>query len=504
MTCLPLRAQETGNTHEDAVNLRGKMVDRSRVDDAHVSPNSERQATEFAKLTPSALTLAERKTMLEAVAPEGAAQRSVVIEDEIKGSHFESGKAVLLPRTMEVLNGLLNNLKGKRDIRIQIVGHTDSQRIAASLRPVYPDNQALSEARALAVAAFLKQGLQIPADAFSVSGKGETQPVASNANPEGMAKNRRVEIRVWFSEAPAQVTVTREKVIDNNACVTNPSAAELPFSISIDGQPVQLDAKAQEADFQRCVDVALEKADIQIKFDPLNVSPALNVWVVPSTAVRGKQTYFGTYTNYAWWLRRAELRVFAKGQNAQETPFAVVPLAPGAALQWQVPDDAPTELVYLLRVYDADGRFDETLQKPMRLLERADVLVDAQRVQREKLSGWGESSLHLRNIPARGGSVSISGEKIQPGQTVTAMGIAVPVDDKGKFALRQILPPGPHQVDVAVKDANGKGASFRRNLSIADQDWFYVAVADLTVGRDSTTGPAQLVTNDTQHYDNKT
>uniref|UniRef100_UPI0006878864 OmpA family protein n=1 Tax=Herbaspirillum sp. RV1423 TaxID=1443993 RepID=UPI0006878864 len=508
LVCLPIRAQEVaagpGQVQEDGARIRGKMIDRSRTLDAPVAPNTEYQSAVFDGLSPSALTDGERKIMLETAAPDSAAQDKVTIEDEVRGSYFASGRAILLPRTIDVLNGLMRTLEGKRDIRVEIVGHTDSQRIAPALRPTFADNQALSEARALAVASYLKQNLHLPAEAFSVSGKGESQPVADNGNPAGMAQNRRVEIRVWYSNAPA--AVMREKVVENNACAANPDApAEaMPFSITVDGQPVDLEKKAQEADRQRCVDVGLEKADIQIKFDPLDVTPVLNAWVLQSTAVRDKPVVFGTYANYSWWIRRAELRVFAKGQNAQETPLAVVPFAIGDAVQWKAPDNAPSELAYLIRVVDGDGRFDETLLKPLRLADRSDPLVDAARLERERLSGWGESSLHLKNIPARGGSVTISGEHVKTGDSVSAMGMPVPVDDKGKFVLRQILPPGPHQVDVSVKDAQGKGATFRRNLSIADKEWFYFVVGDLTMGRDRTTGPAQLVTTDTSHYNNET
>ncbi|MGZ3253704.1 MAG: OmpA family protein, partial [Burkholderiaceae bacterium] len=38
---------------------------------------------------------------------------------------------------------------------------------------------------------------------------------------------------------------------------------------------------------------------------------------------------------------------------------------------------------------------------------------------------------------------------------------------------------------------------------IAKDDWFYVALGDLTVGRNQVAGPASLVTTDTQHYDDK-
>ncbi|WP_082221575.1 OmpA family protein [Herbaspirillum chlorophenolicum] len=505
LACLPVRAQESGNAiaaDADGAQIRGKMVDRSRTLLEPVAPNTEIQSSQFGQLPPSALTDGEKRVMLETVAPESEAQGKLKIEDEVAGSYFASGRAVLTPRTVAALNGLVASLQGKRDIHIEIIGHTDNQRIAASLRPTFADNQALSEARSLAVAQFLRQGLQLPAEAFSVSGRGESQPVASNNTPEGMAKNRRVELRVWYREAP--VAVTREKLVDHNACVANPAATEMPFSITVDGHPVELDNQAQEADRQRCVDVALEKADIQIKFDPLNTVPALNIWVAPSTAVRGRPIYFGTYTNYVWWQKKAELRVFAKGQSAQQTPFAVVPFAPGEAVQWQAPDNAPDELVYLMRVYDKNGQFDETLVKPLRLAERADALSNAERQQREKLAGWGESGLNLKNIPARGGSVSISGEHVKNGDSISAMGMPVPVDEKGKFAMRQILPPGPHQVEVAVRDSDGKAAIFRRNLSIADQDWFYFVVGDLTVGQDRTTGPAQLVTTDTSHYNNET
>lgn len=46
---------------------------------------------------------------------------------------------------------------------------------------------------------------------------------------------------------------------------------------------------------------------------------------------------------------------------------------------------------------------------------------------------------------------------------------------------------------------------YRRNVSIPDNDWFYIAIADITIGQNSTSGPAQLVTNDDSgYYDNKT
>lgn len=58
----------------------------------------------------------------------------------------------------------------------------------------------------------------------------------------------------------------------------------------------------------------------------------------------------------------------------------------------------------------------------------------------------------------------------------------VPVDANGRFAMKQIKPAGAHSVEVHVADADGAVSTFRRNLSIAKDDWFYVAIGDLTIG----------------------
>lgn len=65
-----------------------------------------------------------------------------------------------------------------------VAGHTDSRGSEAY-------NQDLSEARAEAVAAVARS---VGAVVDSVTGYGESQPVASNATADGMAKNRRVEV----------------------------------------------------------------------------------------------------------------------------------------------------------------------------------------------------------------------------------------------------------------------------------------------------------------------
>jgi len=99
-------------------------------------------------------------------------------------AEFAFDKSDLTSAHRTILIDVAGKLTGKENL--EIVGHTDSKGSKAY-------NQKLSERRAKAVADFLRTfGVK---NNMSVSGMGETQPVADNATDAGRAQNRRVEIR---------------------------------------------------------------------------------------------------------------------------------------------------------------------------------------------------------------------------------------------------------------------------------------------------------------------
>ena len=101
---------------------------------------------------------------------------------------FEPAKADLKSASYVHLKNLVEVMKRKKDFKIQIAGHTDSDGDENA-------NQLLSLKRAESVKNYLiSQGIE--ANRIVAKGFGESQPVANNATAQGKAQNRRTEISV--------------------------------------------------------------------------------------------------------------------------------------------------------------------------------------------------------------------------------------------------------------------------------------------------------------------
>ncbi|MCC2957757.1 type IVB secretion system protein IcmH/DotU [Massilia sp. IC2-477] len=75
--------------------------------------------------------------------------------------------------------------------KVVVVGHTDNTRPGISAH--FPSNYELSKARAHSVRDLLAERAG-PEERYSVEGRGDTEPLASNDSPANRARNRRVEI----------------------------------------------------------------------------------------------------------------------------------------------------------------------------------------------------------------------------------------------------------------------------------------------------------------------
>lgn len=101
---------------------------------------------------------------------------------------FGSGSAELRPALTHALDSLTPAFIRHPEITLHIVGHTDS--VGSEMY-----NLQLSIKRSEAVMEYLRSG-GMALDRMSADGKGEAEPIASNARESSRTRNRRVEIFV--------------------------------------------------------------------------------------------------------------------------------------------------------------------------------------------------------------------------------------------------------------------------------------------------------------------
>jgi hypothetical protein len=251
---------------------------------------------------------------------------------------------------------------------------------------------------------------------------------------------------------------------------------EVPFAISVDGQ--RIDGSVLPPPAPGAEHGAL---DIQVKFDGLGITPMLNVSTVPPRVsfYGGEEIKFLTRFNYGAWLDHGEVLIYARRKLSGSNIYQRIPIAPDGTAVWTLPEDSPAELHYVLRVYDSEGKYDETQPLPLNRVEREDAIHDRGEVA--TAPGYSEDRTAFRNIDVSGGAVTVHGKNVPEGHLVYVAGEHVPVDPEGAFVVQRVFPPGTHNVAIKV-ERDGEGIDFSRAVTIPESEWFYVGLADFTAG----------------------
>ncbi len=103
-----------------------------------------------------------------------------------RGILFDVNSDKIKPESYGTLKEIANVLSENADVKVRIIGHTDSDGSDES-------NLDLSKRRAASVKNSLSSEFGIDAARMETDGKGESEPSADNNTPEGKANNRRVE-----------------------------------------------------------------------------------------------------------------------------------------------------------------------------------------------------------------------------------------------------------------------------------------------------------------------
>ena len=262
--------------------------------------------------------------------------------------------------------------------------------------------------------------------------------------------------------------------------------------------------------------------------DPALGQPELSVSAPGMVAFDGstitQPVQFYLRSNYPDFAQRYELAIFRSSDVDLIAPIATVPMDVAAVsrVEWDgaLPAGqrfrAGDELVYVLRAYDAEGRFDETQPRTLQLVrpeeaERgAQMLRDStQRTLGTSLSTqqaldqslvdsvFSSNGLRQQNIPIYGSRVRVQGRNLPEGQQLTINGESYPVDLERKFVAEYLVPVGQHAYKVEV----GDGYAGTLDVDVTGRYFFAVALADVTVSQNKVAGSSAAFANDVRYGD---
>ena len=277
-------------------------------------------------------------------------------------------------------------------------------------------------------------------------------------------------------------TIVNRRIQPNVDPVVEQNLAGYGFSISVDDPSVigqrRTIAGARAAQvLERAQDQQLHAWPVQVTYDRLGATPRLNLDIAGQSASfrRGDAVTFVTASNYPAWIHRAEIEL-TDSQGLK----TIVPTNINGNTRWRVPAAKPDRYKFILRVYDAQGRYDETVPQYL-------SIVDEQGLGQNDDFTTGLVDLvdHTakRSIPVHGAMVVVSAKSLPQGTQVRALGTQGVLDQTGDVVIDRILPPGAHNVFVHFTDPQGRHAHINRNLDIPRYDSFGTGVLDLTVGR---------------------
>nr|WP_298929906.1 hypothetical protein [uncultured Erythrobacter sp.] len=299
----------------------------------------------------------------------------------------------------------------------------------------------------------------------------------------------------YASPAMAHTPVLAEPAEDVSVENAAPKAAKPDNGLTISVMQPDRVEDTEQLEEQQIVPettAGTEAYQIEVRSDEGSAEPVLAVGMVESERLvaRGDAVTFVGYNNYPALIDNQEVLIFEAGASTASVPLATVKVDANGSARWKVSADAPENLVYVLRAYDDDGRFDETAPQEMTAL---DELKEDQTAPSRPNFGQHDEAV-IRTIKmSRVATVTVTGRADAETEIVRVGGQFVPVDEDGKFVSEQIVSDTTETISIMV----GKGDEIQfaavRDLNINRERWFVVAQGEVTIGRSYSSGPAELV-----------
>ncbi|MEG0516226.1 MAG: hypothetical protein RR523_11305, partial [Cetobacterium sp.] len=239
--------------------------------------------------------------------------------------------------------------------------------------------------------------------------------------------------------------------------------------------------------------------------DPIPREPKLSIRANKKQNIDSERVEFFMYTNYQEIIKKWEILVYDEEDIHKLDPVGKLE---GTEISLNKPIilnyskekiKEGDKYFYTLKVYDKEGRFDQTDVYPIEFV----APINASKNIDIANSIYGNDGAVIRNIQLKGSKVRVYGKDLQGVQKLAVNNQQVNLDYKGDFAYEYYTDMiGDLNLPVLMMDEEGNEYSYGMDVYLPSNYTFAVGIADLFIGKNYVSGSNAILQDNYKYDDN--
>lgn len=239
--------------------------------------------------------------------------------------------------------------------------------------------------------------------------------------------------------------------------------------------------------------------------DPIPREPKLSIKANKKQNIDSHKIEFFMYTNYQEIIKKWEILVYDEEDIHKLDPVGklegteVVLNKPIVLMYSKDKVEEGDKYYYTLKVYDKEGRFDQTDVYPIEFVAPINATKNVDIAN----SIYGDDGAVIRNIQLKGSKVRVYGKDLQGVQKLSVNSQQVNLDYKGDFAYEYYTDMiGDLNLPVLMTDTEGNEYNYGMDVYLPSNYTFAVGIADLFIGKNYVSGNNAILQDNYKYDDN--
>lgn len=239
--------------------------------------------------------------------------------------------------------------------------------------------------------------------------------------------------------------------------------------------------------------------------DPIPTDPKLSIEANKKQNMETEVIEFYVYSNYQETIKKWELLIYEEEDIHRLDPIGKME---GTELLLNKPIifnfnkssiKEGDKYYYTLKVYDKEGRFDQTDIYPLEFTTPINATKNVDLANKV----YGDDDAVIRNIQLKGSKVRVYGKDLQGVQKLSINNNQINLDSKGDFAYEYYTDMiGDLNLPVLMTDEDGNNYEYPMFVDLPKSYDFAVGIADIFVGRNYVSGSDAILQDNYKYDDN--